>query len=72
MDVKVNPQHIIDNLKNQVADKAAEAALNAAVAAAAAEENERLVKSLEDANKEIANLRGTTSTEAVKVKGKED
>lgn len=72
MDVKVNPQHIIDNLKNQVADKAAEAALNAAVAAAAAEENERLVKSLEDANKEIANLRGTTSTEAVKVKDKED
>lgn len=58
MDVSVNPQHVIENLKQQIGQKAEEAAFNAAVAAAAAERVEGLEKQLEDAMKEIENLQG--------------
>jgi hypothetical protein len=58
MEVQINPQHVIDNLKQQVAQKAEESAINAAAAAAAAEQCEELKKQLEDARKEIDNLSG--------------
>lgn len=66
MKVDINPQHVIGNLKDQLAQKAEEAAVNAAAAQSAAEAYEALEKQYEDAMKEIANLRGEDA-EVIKI-----
>lgn len=58
MQVDIDPQHVIGNLKQQIAQKSEESAVNAAAATSAAQRAEDLEKQLEDAKNEIDNLRG--------------
>lgn len=64
MKVDINLQHVIANLKEQLAQKAEESAVNAAAAQAAAEAYEILEKRLGDAEKEIVNLRNDRNAPA--------
>jgi len=64
MELEVDPQHVIGNLKQQIAQKSEEAAVNAAAASSAVQRVEVLEKQLEDCRKEIEALK--TPMEGVK------
>lgn len=57
MEFEINLQHVINSLKQQLAEKAEEAARYSAVASAAVERAEGLETQLADANKEIESIR---------------